>query len=234
MRRGEFVEGIYTGNEGDVFLPLPTYPDSLMFENESAGIAGLWTKGMPDGHVDVFDLDVSFLYDAPVLSIGTSSDKALKVSAFSYRMAGSDASYAGGEVAFTATSHDVVKSKFSSFLVSIASGGTVSITKAAADAETWQGAMANVPATPYEEIPLGYIIIGAGSTADWDATGHSLAGGGTTPANSTNYYPYTRGCRERVEGITKISGPRKGLQLGAQASLNKLGLEYTYRALYYS
>lgn len=120
----------------------------------------------------------------PGLAIGTSSAAAVKiVNAIGVVVAGGFETKASAEVAFTATTHDITalaaKITEAKYLLSIAAGGTVTITK---------GATANenesvIPAIPAADVPLGVVTIQveAGST-DFDASTDLLSASHLTDA----------------------------------------------------
>ena len=116
------------------------------------------------------------LTSATTLSIGTSSKKALKHSAVTGWINGVYFAANAAETAFTATAHDIADGKWSSYKVSIAANGTVTITKAASDYTTRALAVAALAATPASEVSLGYVLVhpvGAifdASSNDLDAT----------------------------------------------------------------
>jgi hypothetical protein len=107
---------------------------------------------------------------SPALKIGTSSKKAVRNnSAFSFTDDGVTETKAAAETAFTATTHDVASDKEAIFVLSIATGGTITITKGD-DAEIGQ---AVAPDTPTGEAKIGEVKI-ATSGDTFDATTDDL------------------------------------------------------------
>jgi hypothetical protein len=103
----------------------------------------------------------------PGLAIGTSSAAAVKiVNAFGLVVAGGFETKASAEVAFTATTHDITNStakiQEAKYLLSIAAGGTVTITMGVIADEN----ESDIPAIPADEVPLGVVTIqvAAGAT----------------------------------------------------------------------
>ena len=186
----QYARGIAVGTGASLDVPCGFKPTKVLIRCRQTNVHGYWLNSMADAAFVIENNDAAaYNLRRCGLSIGTSSDKALKVGAAIGTFLGVKKYKASAEVAFTATTHDVTKSKWGSFRVSMASNGTVTLTvSAAVNHNTEALAIAGLAATPANEISLGYITIKAGDAADWDATGHSLAGGGTSPAAETNYY----------------------------------------------
>jgi hypothetical protein len=110
------------------------------------------------------------LISAPGLCIGTSAAEKVKVVDFRFAIGGVPELKASAEVAFTATTHDIASDKQAIFTVSIAAGGTITLTKG--DDATAGEAVA--PATPAGELKIGEVsVTTVGDT--FDATTDSLA-----------------------------------------------------------
>lgn len=112
----------------------------------------------------------SILLSAPGLAIGTSSAAKVKHNELIYQVAGMRYKVAAGEVAFTATTHDIAdpdtNPREAIYVLSVNAAGTVTITKgadAAADA-------AVAPATPAGEVKLGEVKIQHNGSAIFDAS----------------------------------------------------------------
>ena len=131
------------------------------------------------------------LKTATELDIGT-TDTQIASTAFQYVIDG--VSYAKAAVAagtaFTATTHDIAQDKWSSYLLSINTSGTLAIAKAASDYDDEAGAVAAVADTPANEVRRGYLTVKTASGQVFDATTDALEGGSSgNPASETNYYP---------------------------------------------
>lgn len=126
----------------------------------------------------------TFVLKAPVLSNSTT---ALSIGATPYQIQGVQAWRAAGTVALTATTHDVGVDKWAAFRVSVASGGTATITKGA-DQNTLALALTTIPAVPTNEADFGYFIVRGGTAAIFDATTNNLATGAVT-GMIVQYYP---------------------------------------------
>jgi hypothetical protein len=112
----------------------------------------------------------------PGLAIGTVSKKEVKVvNAIGLVVAGGFETKASAEVGFTATTHDITNSaakiQEAQYLLSIAAGGTVTITKGTTANEN----ESDIPAIPAAEVPLGVVLVqvAAGATP-FDATTDDL------------------------------------------------------------
>lgn len=121
--------------------------------------------------VDMVDLAITgtFVISDPTLAIGTSSKKAVKNAAFSFQANGVTEAKAAAETAFTATTHDIADGSARAFTLSIATGGTVTITPGTAAV----GTTATAPATPAGEAKMGEVLIAA-SGAIFNATTDDL------------------------------------------------------------
>lgn len=108
---------------------------------------------------------VARLLDVPTLVIGTSSKAKIKHSAFDYVKDGVFGTISGGEVAFTATTHDLADGDGAVYLVYL-DGTTVKISKGTA---TTGGTGAVCPTTPAGMTKLGEVKI-VTSGAIFDAT----------------------------------------------------------------
>ena len=134
--------------------------------------------------------------------------------------------------AFTATTHDVATgSKWGGFLLSIQTGGTITITPTAAlNYSTEALAIAAKPSVPANEIELGFVTIQSTSGAIWNATTDALYGGSSgTPAAATNYYAAVA---IMSNGITPrdYDDTFRGFTIGTSALLNVTGSLIYYKA----
>lgn len=127
----------------------------------------------------------SFVLKAPTLGNTTT---ALAIGATPYQVLGVQAWRTAGTVALTATTHDVAINKWAAYRVSVASGGTATITKDGTDRDTLALALANVPAVPTGEVDFGYFVVRGGNSAIFDATTTNLASGAVT-GMLVHYYP---------------------------------------------
>lgn len=118
-------------------------------------------KGLLEDMVDIVQNDgVARLISNPNLAIGTSSKAKIKHDAFSVMTNGAITTITGGEVAFTATTHDVTDGHFKNYNVYL-DGSTVKILGSAEDAVC--------PATPAGKLKLGEVKI-TSTGALFDAT----------------------------------------------------------------
>lgn len=117
--------------------------------------------------------------NSPGLVIGSSAAAKVKIANTVYSMIdGVLYKKTTAEVAFTATTHDVTNAKFRIFLLSLQSGGTVTIT---AGTEGATLAAATLPTLPSGEVALGYVIINPTGTGNFDATSTSLGDATVVP-----------------------------------------------------
>jgi hypothetical protein len=119
------------------------------------------------------------LTSAPAVKTGTTSAKTWRNELFTYATRGLKASKAATETAFTATTHDVAASKQAWFVLTIASGGALTITKAA-DQNIGTDLL---PEGPDNQIVVGYLKIVTGSGGIWDATTDDLTPPGAPTGN---------------------------------------------------
>jgi hypothetical protein len=112
------------------------------------------------------------LLTAPAGKTGTSSAKTWRVEGFDYKVRGLKETKAAAETALTATTHDTAGSKESWYLLSIASGGTLTITKGA---DQTIGTKV-LPQVPDNSVPVAYMQIITNATG-FDATTDDLAVG---------------------------------------------------------
>lgn len=101
------------------------------------------------------------------LAIGTAKVKVLIANTVTALVAGTRVAKTTAEVAFTATGHDIAKSKQARFLYSMDNAGTVTVTKGS------DYALADVapyPAQPASSYLLGHVLIATGAGAIFDAT----------------------------------------------------------------
>ncbi len=114
------------------------------------------------------------LISLPGLVIGTSSAAAVKQTGFNFRALGFEETKAGDETAFTATTHDILDpdalARGAIFVLSIAQGGTITITKGA-DA---LAGLEVAPATPSNECKLGEVLVQHNGSAIFNASSDDL------------------------------------------------------------
>jgi azurin len=117
------------------------------------------------------------LLSAPATKTGTSAATAWRNEAFTFKARGLKVSKAAAETAFTATTHDVAANKQAWYVLSIQSGGTLTITKGA-DQTIGTDVL---PAGPDNEVIVAYALIvcttGTGFNASTDdfAVGTGIA-----------------------------------------------------------
>lgn len=120
------------------------------------------------------------------LAAGTSDTTKVKIGAHTIWVDGVYYSIPATELAFTATTHDVLSTKWASYRISMESDSTGVITMSASTYTTRAAALAALPACPAGDVNVGYIIIYADG-ALFDAT--------TTKLNASTvdvyYYPAT-------------------------------------------
>lgn len=128
-----------------------------------------------DGIVDDLNLlgSGTGLLSGAGLAIGTDKTKVAH-DAFTVTFDGAAERVAAGEVAFTATTHDIADPdadpREAIYVLSVAQGGAVTITKGADAAED----AAEAPATPAGEVKLGEVKVQHDGTAIFDATTNEL------------------------------------------------------------
>lgn len=127
-------------------------------------------KDLLEDMVDIVQNDgVTRLMSNPNLAIGTSSKAKVKHDTFHVMTDGVISTIAGGEVAFTATTHDIADGYGAVYLIYL-DGSTVKISKGTA---TEGGTGAVCPATPAGKLKLGEVKI-VTSGAIFDATSTDL------------------------------------------------------------
>ena len=148
-------------NKTDVPIALTDYVDKNWLYQDN--LQGLLT----DMIEIVANKDVPRLVSNPNLAIGTSSKAKIKHDAFTYVLNGAYTTITGGEVAFTATTHDLVDGTGAVYNVYL-DGTTVKILKGTA---TSGGTGAVCPATPAGKLKLGEVkIVTSGALFDASTT----------------------------------------------------------------
>ena len=157
------ITDTYT-NKTDVPIALTDYSDkNWLYQDNLEGV-------ITDMVEIVANKDVPRLVSNPNLAIGTSSKAKIKHDAFTYVLNGAFTTITGGEVAFTATTHDVTDGHFKNYNVYL-DGSTVKILGSAEDAVC--------PATPAGKLKLGEVKI-TSTGALFDATTTLLDAGTVT------------------------------------------------------
>lgn len=157
------ITDTYT-NKTDVPIALTDYSDKhWLYQDNLEGV-------ITDMIEIVANKDVPRLVSNPNLAIGTSSKAKIKHDAFTYVVNGEFTTITGGEVAFTATTHDVTDGHFKNYNVYL-DGSTVKILGSAEDAVC--------PATPAGKLKLGEVKI-TSTGALFDATTTLLDAGTVT------------------------------------------------------
>ncbi len=161
-------------NKTDVPIALTDYSDKhWLYQDNLEGV-------VTDMIEIVANKDVPRLVSNPNLAIGTSSKAKIKHDAFTYVLNGAFTTITGGEVAFTATTHDIADGEGAVFLVYL-DGSTVKLSKGTA---TTGGTGATCPATPAGKLKLGEVkIVTSGALFDASTT---LLDAGTVTDTYTN------------------------------------------------
>jgi hypothetical protein len=126
--------------------------------------------------VDLLDtlMTGTVLLTDPGLAIGTSANTAVKHNEIVAMFNGHRIRIAAGEVAFTATTHDIAdpdaNPREAIYVISTAVAGTVTITKG----DTAAGDAAVAPSTPANHIKLGEVKVRHDGTAIFDASSDAL------------------------------------------------------------
>lgn len=167
------ITDTYT-NKTDVPIALTDYSDKhWLYQDNLEGV-------VTDMIEIVANKDVPRLVSNPNLAIGTSSKAKIKHDAFTYVLNGAFTTITGGEVAFTATTHDITDGEGAVFLVYL-DGSTVKLSKGTA---TTGGTGAICPATPAGKLKLGEVkIVTSGALFDASTT---LLDAGTVTDTYTN------------------------------------------------
>lgn len=129
----------------------------------------------------------------------SNSTTALSFTAFNYFVNGAPARKAAGTQALTATTDDVAQDKWASFRVSIAAGGTVTITRAD-DVDTEAEAHANLADVPANEADMGYFVVRGGTGAAFDATTTNLQTGAIA-GMVVKFFPATPVFTETIDAL---------------------------------
>ena len=159
-------------NKTDVPIALTDYSDKHWLYHDN--LQGLLT----DMIEIVANKDVPRLVSNPNLAIGTSSKAKIKHDAFTYVLNGAYTTITGGEVAFTATTHDITDGHFKNYNVYL-DGSTVKILGSAEDAVC--------PATPAGKLKLGEVkIVTSGALFDATTTDLDAATVTDTYTNKTD------------------------------------------------
>jgi hypothetical protein len=111
------------------------------------------------------------LLSDPASKTGTTSAKTWRTEAFTFAARGLQEAKAAIETALTATTHDVAASKQAWYTLSIATGGTLTITKAA-DQTIGTDLLA---IAPDNQIVVGYLKVVTTAAGAFDATTDDLA-----------------------------------------------------------
>lgn len=120
------------------------------------------------------------------LAAGTSDTAKVRIGAHTIWVDGVYYSIPATELAFTATTHDILSTKWASYRISMESDSTGVITMSASTYTTRAAALAALPACPAGDVNVGYLIVYADG-ALFDAS--------TTKLNASTvdvyYYPAT-------------------------------------------
>ena len=129
------------------------------------------------------------LTSAPAAKTGTTSAKTWRTELFTFATRGLLQSKAAVETAFTATTHDVAASRQAWFVLSIASGGALTITKAADQVIGTD----LLPEAPDNQVVVAYAKLTTTAGGLWDAT--------------TDDFNVPGGPGNRVAALSIIDGP---------------------------
>lgn len=204
-------------------------PSIVEFESDT--IWGEWNEDLEDGgfifksYLETLAGDIAL--GNPQIMRGTSSLKTIKHKSVGALYAASASAlkvYAGAEVAFTATTHDITAAKWRAFLLAIPTAGTAIIIPGTEKA-TWALARAAVPALTALHAPIGLAVIPSTSLAAiFDATTDDV------PATAT----YHRFGGILSGGISIVGRSRgdtyKGFSIGTNGNLNILGQKIRIKA----
>lgn len=170
------ITDTYT-NKTDVPIALTDYSDkNWLYQDNLEGV-------ITDMVEIVANKDVPRLVSNPNLAIGTSSKAKIKHDAFTYVLNGAFTTISGGEVAFTATTHDITDGEGAVFLVYL-DGSTVKISKGTS---TTGGTGAVCPTTPSGKLKLGEVkIVTSGALFDASTTELDAATVTDTYTNKTD------------------------------------------------
>lgn len=108
---------------------------------------------------------------APAVKAGTSAATAWRSEAFTFAARGKVEAKAAAETALTATTHDTAASKEAWYVLSVAAGGTLTITKGA---DQTIGTKV-LPTVPDNQVAVGYMQIVTGSGGIFDASTDDLS-----------------------------------------------------------
>lgn len=168
---------------------LCTFADSLIFTD---GVNKPWV-GTNLGSTPITATNIEYLTAVTLLSRG-STDTAVASSAFAYQIPGAVATTKAAITAGTALPAGTVPiDTWAVFRVSIAAGGTITVTAGAANFTTGYStealAIAAVPATPANQWNMGYFTLKTHSgTTFVDGTDGLFGGASGNVASATNYY----------------------------------------------
>ena len=171
------VTDTYT-NKTEVLIDFDDYSDKHWLYHTNL-------KGLLEDLADIVENDgVARLVSNPNLVIGTSSAAKIKHDAFTVVTDGAFTTISGGEVAFTATTHDIADHSEAIYLVYL-DGSTVKISKGTSVLTADGGAVC--PSTPAGKIKLGEVLIATeGAIFDASTTELSAATVTDTYTNSTD------------------------------------------------
>ncbi len=131
------------------------------------------------------------LISAPGLVIGSTDDQIGSV-AFTFHKNGIPEAKAAVAAGTAPTAQTVTADKWALYLLSIATGGTITVTPAAANVAGYATealAIAALPATPAGEISMGYVTVKTKAATAWiGATDAFFGGAAGNVASATNYY----------------------------------------------
>lgn len=137
------------------------------------------------------DLRTQILAGDPGFAINSNFDVA-NASAFTYMIDGVPYNLAASQNFDTGTSASLSQGKWGVILLSVDSSGSTNVTWDAGDYADEATALANIPATPSGECPVGIVTVQAHASNSFTAGTDALNGGsGGNAAQATNYYDGT-------------------------------------------
>lgn len=134
------------------------------------------------------DLRTRILAGDPGFAVNSNFDIA-NGTAFAYMIDGVPANLAASQNFDTGTTEALAADKWGVALLSVDADGNTTVTWAGTDYDDEATALANIPAPPASECPVGVVTVKTASGQTWTAGTDALKGGaGGNPASETNFY----------------------------------------------
>jgi hypothetical protein len=125
------------------------------------------------------------------LAIGSTDDQ-IASAAFTFNIAGVPETKAAVAAGTAPGAQTVTADMWALYILSIAAGGTITVTPAAANVAGYATealAIAAIPSTPANQALMGYVTVQTAAGLAWIAATDAFAGGAAgNPALTTNYY----------------------------------------------